>query len=275
VYICAFIVDVFREPLEEVVTVVIKNAGLGGHFILCIIYILSGLPFFLGPFSAIAYTFACGLGSFLYGWVGLLESEIFTVITLTVAYRFNQRYLKEATRRRLSDNWMWEVTEVVLQDFGSFCLQVFLRVSPIPFFVQNSLFALTGVPFPTYITASSIGCQYDIMIMWAIGQSVRRSAEGKQESGISFNNPYFVLTLYSITLLFCFVYCQYFMIHKLPVLLDPDGTLSNGDASQLNDRPSQLGLAEGSRSDELFLTENGSPTASPTGKSEFDLQMIK
>jgi uncharacterized membrane protein YdjX (TVP38/TMEM64 family) len=275
VYICAVIVDIFRGPLEGIVTRLILEAGYFGHVILLIMYILSGLPFVLGPFSAIAYTFSCGLGSFLYGWTALIESEIFTVITLACAYRFNRRYLSAMTKRRLSDNWMWEVTEIVLQDFGSFTLQVFLRVSPLPFFVQNSLFSLSGVPFQTYIAASTIGCQYDIIIMWLIGTSVRNAAKGDESRGLSFNNPYFVLSLYTVTLLFCFVYCNYFMIHKLPGMLDPEGILENGDASKLGPR-TQLGLAEQSRTDELFLAENGSPPDSPTRNAEgFDLQMIK
>jgi hypothetical protein len=60
------------------------------------------------------------------------------------------------------------------------------------------------------------------------------------------------------------------MIHKLPVLLDPDGVLNTEGV----EGRTQLGLGEGQRSDELFLTENASPTKQGD-KDEFDLQMIK
>merc|ERR1719316_726149 len=119
--------------------------------------------------------------------------------------------------------------------------------------------------------ASGLGCQYDIMIMWLIGQSMRQAAAGHQESGISFNNPWFVLSLYTVTLLFCFVYCQYFMIHKLPVLLDPDGVLSSGDATKGG---TQFGLTEAQRGvwPMSFLCENGSPKNDK--EEEFDLQIV-
>ena len=114
------------------------------------------LPAFFFPVAVLALAGGVAFGL----WQGALYTFIGAVVNCTLMFwmarRFGREKIEEMIEKRLAPQWRDRLTK--LEGREGFLLLIVLRLIPaVPYNLINYAFGLTGMRYPAYILASSLG----------------------------------------------------------------------------------------------------------------------
>ncbi|PRP79373.1 hypothetical protein PROFUN_12923 [Planoprotostelium fungivorum] len=150
----------------------IRGLGIWGNAICCAIFILTTLPFGTG-YTEVAI--ACG---FLYDlWIGVATTFIGTVCFgspiafFMCKYLFNKPVMKYINKK--------EKLKILLKAVQSngFTIIFLMRLSPVPMGIQNALFAVAGIRFWVFITATGLGLLPEMFVWVNMGKTINNISE--------------------------------------------------------------------------------------------------
>jgi len=197
--VCVFVV--LGRDYVKYVLLSLENSNIAISFVI-----------FALLFTTVSFPIAWGYillnvaAGYLYGLAGglviVVSCAMFGVV---MAHLVIQHFLRDCVQSRLVSASMRSIVNVVESEHG-FKVIVLARLTPIPFGLQNALFAMSNISLQRYILASASGmlpCQG----LHAYVGSTLRSMEEVISTGSSSNTAYFVFSgqLLMVLALFIFV----------------------------------------------------------------------
>ncbi|NXI41239.1 TMM64 protein, partial [Galbula dea] len=181
---------------------------------------LAGVLLFTVGF--IVVSFPCGWGyillnvaaGYLYGFMRGMGLMVFGVLIGTfVAHVACKRLLARWARARIQGSETLSAVVRVVEGGSGLKVVVLARLTPIPFGLQNAVFAITDLALPKYLLASSVGLLPTQLLNSYLGTTLRTMEDVIAEQSVS---GYFIFSLQiviSIGLMF-------YVVHRAQVELN-------------------------------------------------------
>ncbi|NWS42314.1 TMM64 protein, partial [Probosciger aterrimus] len=181
---------------------------------------LAGVLLFTVGF--IIVSFPCGWGyillnvaaSYLYGfWLGMGLMVLGVLVGTFVAHVACKRLLAHWARARIQGSETLSAIVRVVEGGSGLKVVALARLTPIPFGLQNAVFAITDLSLPNYLMASSVGLLPTQLLNSYLGTTLRTMEDVIAEQSVS---GYFIFSLQiviSIGLMF-------YVVHRAQVELN-------------------------------------------------------
>jgi len=158
----------------------VGSIGFWGNILFITFYLITSFPV---PMGTTPLALAAG---FLYGIpIGFVTVTIGSVGGATLAFWVCKKYLAEWVAGKIKSNpGLLAVMKAVEKHSFKFCF--FVRLSPIPFGLQNSLFAISKITFFNYFAASFLGLFPEQLMLVYFGSTAKELKDifqGKQTYG--------------------------------------------------------------------------------------------
>jgi len=154
--------------------------GLIGNLLLVVIYLVTSFPV---PMGTTPLALSAG---FLYGIsLGFLTVTVGSVVGAVVAFWICRKLLADWVSVKVKANPRLLAVMGALEKH-SFKLCFFVRMSPIPFGIQNSIFAISKINFKVYLFASFLGLFPEQLMLVYFGSTAKELKdifEGKENFG--------------------------------------------------------------------------------------------
>ena len=144
----------YRLLPPEQIRVLLSGLGVWAPWVYMAMFAV--LPAFFFPVAVLALA-----GGLVFGlWQGALYTFIGAVVNCTLMFwmarRFGREKIEELIEKRLDPQWRDRLAK--LEGKEGFLLLIVLRLIPaVPYNLINYAFGLTGMGYPAYILASSLG----------------------------------------------------------------------------------------------------------------------
>ncbi|KAK3086448.1 hypothetical protein FSP39_018562 [Pinctada imbricata] len=169
VVICllCFLMVVWRDYIKALLLWLESLDPVASGVIFLILFIFVSFPMTWGYILLMVAT------GYLYGYVvGPLVVIICGAIGIVVAHVIMKNFCQNFIRNRFYNSKMEAILKVVESDQG-FKLIVLARLTPIPFGLQNGLFALTSISLWQYCLSSTLGLVPTTILNCYIGSTLR------------------------------------------------------------------------------------------------------
>eukprot|EP01119_Soliformovum_irregulare_P008227 TRINITY_DN2134_c0_g2_i1.p1 TRINITY_DN2134_c0_g2~~TRINITY_DN2134_c0_g2_i1.p1 ORF type:complete len:290 (-),score=30.41 TRINITY_DN2134_c0_g2_i1:1145-1969(-) len=150
----------------------IQGIGWWGNLIFVVCYVAISFPVSIG-YTVLAI--ACG---FIYGiLIGTATVIVGSmVIGASLAYWINRTLAREWLTKWIKGKEKAELILELVQANG-FKIMLLLRLTPVPFGLQNALFPIAGIPFLHYFVATIVGMTPEAIVWCYLGSSTRKLSE--------------------------------------------------------------------------------------------------
>lgn len=148
---------------------------------------------FTGLFTVVSFPMTWGYilfniaAGYLYGFrLGLITVMVCALSGLSIAHFVIKKLLRKFVIRKLTNDTVKAIIRVIDSGHG-FRVVILSRLTPIPFGLQNGLFAISKISYPRYILASALGMAPSQGMHAYIGSTLRSMEEVM--AGGSSNSP--------------------------------------------------------------------------------------
>eukprot|EP00127_Corallochytrium_limacisporum_P000748 Clim_evm34s25 gene=Clim_evmTU34s25 len=149
----------------------VQAMGFKGKLLLMFVYIIIGQPF------AVGYTQMQLIMGFLYGWWEGLFLNVFAAhLSTACVYWVFSPFFKNYVDSIIEHRPYLQMLRTALHD-DAFRVVCVARMCPIPFGIQNTLYAVSGVPYPQYALGSLLGLFPNQVIFTLVGTEMESIAE--------------------------------------------------------------------------------------------------
>jgi len=139
----------------------VQSIGVWGYLMFIVMFLLVSFPIILGGYVPLTL----GAGA-IYGTVmGTITVSYSSTIGACIAFYICRAFTRSWVERKLKDTTEYRVFLHLLQSKHNKVVPVLARLSPIPFGLQNSFFALTDISFRAYLLSTWVGL-LPFQIIW-------------------------------------------------------------------------------------------------------------
>jgi len=155
----------------------VKNLGILGNIIFCIMFILISFPFILGGYTPLTL----GAGA-IYGIViGTVTVSLGSTLGACLTFWVSRCIARKWVENKVKQSKEFQFFMLLLQGDNQWLVLFLARMAPIPFGLQNCFFALTNISFRNFILSTFIGL-LPFQVVWThLGTTLRHL--GKITSG--------------------------------------------------------------------------------------------
>jgi len=139
----------------------IKTLGLFGNFIICLCFLAISFPFILGAYIPLYL----GAGAIYGVIVGTLTVSVGSTVGACIAFWTGRAFTRNCLEDSLKQRKEFKYFLLMMQGKDRKYLTVLARLSPIPFGLQNSFFALTDITFRDFFLSTWLGL-LPFQIVW-------------------------------------------------------------------------------------------------------------
>ncbi|XP_059469164.1 transmembrane protein 64 [Neocloeon triangulifer] len=163
-----FIVYQCKDYLRFVLLWIEQQDSLVVYLIFVVLFTLVSFPFTWGY---IFLNLACG---YLFGTLkGLFVVAVAALIGITVAHYLIQTYFADLAMQRLFNSETAKALLAVISGPHAFKVILFARLTPIPYGLQNTIFAGSNISYKMYLLASATGLFPTQVINVYLGSTLR------------------------------------------------------------------------------------------------------
>eukprot|EP01116_Phalansterium_solitarium_P017488 TRINITY_DN4316_c0_g1_i1.p1 TRINITY_DN4316_c0_g1~~TRINITY_DN4316_c0_g1_i1.p1 ORF type:complete len:280 (+),score=17.48 TRINITY_DN4316_c0_g1_i1:167-1006(+) len=160
----------FRTDFEKSL-VWLASIGLYGNLILVLCFLVASFPV---PVGTTPLMLSCG---FLYGLAaGIVTVMIGSMFGASVSFYGCRLVFKNWVENEVRKSKAMLVLMKAL-DENAFKLCVLVRLLPVPYGLQNAMFAISKMEFSTYFTASWLGLLPEMLVIVYIGSSAKELSD--------------------------------------------------------------------------------------------------
>ncbi|GAB6032576.1 hypothetical protein CHUAL_011465 [Chamberlinius hualienensis] len=198
-----------RTYVKSVLTWLEYQNGFVAVLIFIFLFTLVSFPFLWG------YILLNIVAGYLYGFlIGLLIVMVAVLIGTAVAHLVLRRWLHRLVTSKLEFNGILKATLMVMGGPNTFKVVAITRLTPIPFGLQNAIFAVSPIGSGMYLLASMLGLFPTQAINAYIGSTLR-SMEDVLNDAHAATTGYIVLAVQVVISICLMVY----LVHRAKQLL--------------------------------------------------------
>jgi len=149
----------------------VKELGFWGNLIMLALYVIVSLPI------AVGYTVLTLASGFMYGWLfGTITTFVGIAIGASISFFVCGTVAREWVEKKISNTSKLAAFLDAVRRNG-FKLMFLMRLTPVPFGLQNALFSVSGLHFGWYLLAACAGMLPEAILWCYFGSTARRLAE--------------------------------------------------------------------------------------------------
>ncbi|PRP80964.1 hypothetical protein PROFUN_11078 [Planoprotostelium fungivorum] len=140
----------------------VQSIGYWGNAMFSVMFVVISFPFILGGYTPLTL----GAGAIYGVLLGTITVSLSSIIGATVSFFVSRFFLREWIERRFKGRDEFDFfMSLFAQSKENRLICILMRCSPIPYGIQNSLFAVTDISFSTYLLTTWIGL-LPFQILW-------------------------------------------------------------------------------------------------------------
>jgi len=188
----------------------VKSIGAWGYFIFMLLFLAVSFPVILGGYIPLTL----GAGA-IYGVVwGTVTVSISSTCGACVAFWMSRVFMRRWVETRIASSKEFRFFFKLLQSREHKLVAVLARLSPVPFGLQNSFFAVTDISFRDYFFSTLIGL-LPFQILWTHMGTTLRSLSKIGTEEIEFDIYQKVSMAFQIVVAIALLGYFYYMSKKL------------------------------------------------------------